>query len=92
MREFNSTDENDHKQQFQKYSKRLEMQHLNLVKLIKCFNKIDTQFCSTFFKTYLLFEYVSNSLEKEIITRRNAGTPDQYFQESEIWNTMGGII
>lgn len=70
LREINSTDEEEYAKGLKKYRARQKLTHPNIIQLKGFTHKTESQFCSTFYKIYLLFEHVTNSLEKEVTVRK----------------------
>ncbi|KAL4506775.1 hypothetical protein ABPG72_001196 [Tetrahymena utriculariae] len=85
LKEYNSTDDYEFEKAYSKYKKRQELKHDNIVMLLGIAQKKESQLCSTFYKLYVLYEYVSDNLEQHIQLHQQTG---QHFIESELWDIL----
>ncbi|KAL4460854.1 hypothetical protein ABPG74_016326 [Tetrahymena malaccensis] len=85
LKEYNSTDDYEFEKAYSKYKKRSELKHDNIVMLLGIAQKKESQLCSTFYKLYVLYEYVNDNLEQHIQLHQQTG---QHFIESELWDIL----
>ncbi|EAS01279.1 protein kinase (macronuclear) [Tetrahymena thermophila SB210] len=85
LKEYNSTDDYEFEKAYSKYKKRQELKHENIVMLLGIAQKKESQLCSTFYKLYVLYEYVNDNLEQHIQLHQQTG---QHFIESELWDIL----
>ncbi|KAL4475150.1 hypothetical protein ABPG74_001846 [Tetrahymena malaccensis] len=90
LKEFNLTDESEFTKTIEKFKPKLALDNPNLIKLHNCIQNKESQFCSTFFKVYLVFEYVKNTLEQEVQERSK--DQKQPFSEEEMWNILTSCV
>lgn len=57
-----------------KWESRLKLEHPNILQLVGLCTKEESQFCSKFYKIFLLFEYIKTDLDEEIQLKKQKNT------------------
>lgn len=74
MKEITINTYKDYVETLSKWESRLKLEHPNILQLIGLCTKEESQFCSKFYKIFLLFEYIKTDLDEEIQAKRRKNT------------------
>jgi hypothetical protein len=69
MKELTINTYKDYIENLNKWETRQKIEHPNILQLLGLCTKEESQFCSKFYKIYLLFEYIKSDLDEEIQSR-----------------------
>lgn len=89
MKEITTNNFKDYLSTIVKWENRLKMKHPNLIQLVGLCKKEESQYCSKFYKIFLLFEYIKNDLEEQTTTKIS---DKQNYTEDELWFILYCIL
>lgn len=68
---------------------RAKLEHVNLVSLLSFNSQKKDEFCSSFYKLGLFYEYENNNLKNEILERQRIRAA---YREGELWYMLDSLI
>ena len=75
MKEITINTYKDYLETLSKWESRLKLEHPNILQLVGLCTKEESQYCSKFYKIFLLFEYIKSDLDEEIQSKKQKNTP-----------------
>lgn len=85
------------RQDYERYSQymalRKNIHHENLCDVIDAENRIDSNWCSSYFKTHVAMQYSEESLAEELLRRRRLtrDDPGKWMSEPEMWYVIRSV-
>ncbi|CAD8082050.1 unnamed protein product [Paramecium primaurelia] len=71
------------------FIKRAKVDHPNLVKILDSGIQKEQELCTSYNIMYVISEYYSTSMHKEIVNRKGRGA---FWTEQELWNQLLGLV
>lgn len=85
--------ENDDEISLKKFKEEAEelvnLDHDSVIRLSRFTVDKQSEFCSSFWKINLFFEYANNDLEQDMVRRRKE---EVFYDESELWHIIVSVI